>query len=204
MRANTTLRADEAAYCRFLKLRWPDTDGSPICPRCGSVKVYLLCTERRFRCAECKRHFSATSGTIFSNRKLSYAKLLALLQRRDLNALQISKDLGMQYKAAWVLCQKLREAYARGGAVAQQPHSSAVGYFQHTNAKPDGCSRCSSETHNLQRRTFEFHNQLSGWFCADCLGELEQLNSEMRQQYENSRTIKHFKGELDEHAKEHG
>jgi hypothetical protein len=65
---------------------------------------------------------------------LPFAKLLSLLERRDLNALQISKELGLQYKAAYVLCKKLREAYAKGQPVIQQPISSIAGYFQRGHA----------------------------------------------------------------------
>ena len=27
---------EEGAYATFCKLRWPETDGEPVCPKCGS------------------------------------------------------------------------------------------------------------------------------------------------------------------------
>ena len=35
-------QGEEAAYCRFCQLRWPDSKGSPVCPRCGYEKAYAI------------------------------------------------------------------------------------------------------------------------------------------------------------------
>ena len=32
------------------KIRWPTTDGKPVCPRCGSVEAYEFKTRRIFKC----------------------------------------------------------------------------------------------------------------------------------------------------------
>jgi len=56
---------EDAAYLRFCRLRWPDTDGAPICPRCACINIYQLTTRRRFKCAACYQQFSVTSGTLF-------------------------------------------------------------------------------------------------------------------------------------------
>jgi hypothetical protein len=61
---------EEAAYRRFCVLRWPETDGAPICPRCNGRGAYVLAARRRFKCKACHHHFSVTSGTIFASRKL--------------------------------------------------------------------------------------------------------------------------------------
>ena len=57
---------ERAAYRRFCALRWPETDGRPVCPACGCLDVYDLRTRQRFKCAACQRQFSVTSGTIFA------------------------------------------------------------------------------------------------------------------------------------------
>jgi hypothetical protein len=31
---------EDAAYATFRKLRWPETDGAPICPACGCLDAY--------------------------------------------------------------------------------------------------------------------------------------------------------------------
>ncbi len=108
---------EEAAYRRFCALRWPETDGAPICPACGCVDVYDLATRRRFKCAACHRQFSVTSGTIFASRKLAFVDLLAAIclvvnASKGLSAVQLSRDLDVQHKTAFVLMHKLREAMA--------------------------------------------------------------------------------------------
>ena len=71
---------EEAAYATFCKLRWPETQGEPVCPDCGCVEIYAISTRRRFKCAACYKQFSVTSGTIFASRKLSFCDLLARLR----------------------------------------------------------------------------------------------------------------------------
>jgi len=56
---------EEAAYRRFCALRWPETDGAPICPGCGCADVYDLATRRRFKCAACHRQFSVKRWSRF-------------------------------------------------------------------------------------------------------------------------------------------
>jgi hypothetical protein len=41
---------DDEAYGTFCKLRWSETDGLPVCPRCECTKAYHLSTRRRFKC----------------------------------------------------------------------------------------------------------------------------------------------------------
>jgi len=106
---------EEAAYRRFCQLRWPETDGAPICPACGCADVYDLTTRRRFKCAACHRQFSVTSDTIFASRKLSFVDLLGAIclfvnAAKGLSAVQLSRDLDVQHKTAFVLMHKLREA----------------------------------------------------------------------------------------------
>lgn len=108
---------EDAAYETFRKLRWPETDGEAVCPECGCVEVYNITTRRRFKCVACHKQFSVTSGTIFASRKLSFTDLLAAIVifvngAKGVSALQVSRDLDVQYKTAFVLSHKLREAMA--------------------------------------------------------------------------------------------
>ena len=108
---------EDAAYEAFLKLRWPETDGEAVCPECGCYEVYNITTRRRFKCVACHKQFSVTSGTIFASRKLSFTDLLAAIVifvngAKGVSALQVSRDLSVQYKTAFVLSHKLREAMA--------------------------------------------------------------------------------------------
>ncbi len=109
---------EDKAYQAFCALRWPETDGEAVCPRCGCVETYNITSRRRFKCVACHHQFSVTSGTIFASRKLSFTDLLAAIVifvngAKGVSALQVSRDLDVQYKTAFVLSHKLREAMAR-------------------------------------------------------------------------------------------
>src|SRR3978361_1895270 len=57
----------------FLRLRWPDTGGKPVCPDCGCSICYACrrpAGQLRWRCKACRHDFSITSGTLFAWHKL--------------------------------------------------------------------------------------------------------------------------------------
>src|SRR4051812_35649517 len=70
---------EDAAYVTFRQVRWPETNGEPVCPRCGSLDHYDIPTRRKFKCAACQHQFSVTSGTIFASRKMSFTDLLGAI-----------------------------------------------------------------------------------------------------------------------------
>src|SRR6266699_353168 len=69
---------EEAAYKTFREMRWPDTDGEPVCPHCGSLDHYVT-ARRRFACRDCRKQYSVTSGTILASRKMSFVDLVAAI-----------------------------------------------------------------------------------------------------------------------------
>lgn len=106
---------EEKAYAKFQLIRWAETKGEPVCPRCGSLKHYDIPSRRRFMCGDCKHQYSVTSGTIFASRKMAFTDLLGAIcifvnAVKGISACQLSRDLDCQYKTAWVLAHKLREA----------------------------------------------------------------------------------------------
>ncbi len=108
---------DSAAYEAFKAIRWADNGGEPYCPKCGCVAVYTYEARRIFKCKGCESQFSVTSGTIFASRKLPIRDILAAIAiftngAKGYPALQLSRDLDVQYKTAFVLFHKLREAMA--------------------------------------------------------------------------------------------
>jgi transposase-like protein len=108
---------EEGAYETFCQMRWAETDGEPVCPRCGGLDAYKITTRRKFKCRECLHQFSVTSGTIFASRKMAFVDLLAAIcifvnGAKGISALQLSRDLDCQHKTAFVLSHKLREAMA--------------------------------------------------------------------------------------------
>ena len=109
--------SDEEAHDCFRMVRWAGTKGEAVCPKCGSFACYQLSTTKRWKCRDCKHQFSVTAGTIFSNRKLpirTYLLAIAIFVNgaKGHSALQFSRDLDVQYKTAFVLSHKLREAMA--------------------------------------------------------------------------------------------
>lgn len=103
------------AYETFKRMRWED--GEPVCPDCGCCESYEITTRRKFKCKACGRQYSVTSGTIFASRKMAFVDLLAAIcifvnAVKGVSSLQLSRDLDCQYKTAFVLSHKLREAMA--------------------------------------------------------------------------------------------
>lgn len=106
---------EDKAYETFCAIRWHKTDGEPVCPRCGSIGAYDISTRRKFKCKACYHQFSVTSGTIFASRKMDFTDLLAAICMftnavKGIPALRLSRELDCQYKSAFVLLHKLREA----------------------------------------------------------------------------------------------
>ena len=80
--------------------------------------VYAYKTRTLWKCKACSHQFSVTSGTIFASRKLpvrDYLLAIAIFVNgaKGHSALQLSRDLDCQYKTAFVLAHKIREAMAR-------------------------------------------------------------------------------------------
>jgi transposase-like protein len=112
--------SDTEAEAMFRKVRWPETDGAPVCPHCGGLNAYECRRPNgllRFRCRACREDFTITSGALFAFHKLplrGYLEAIAIFcnEVKGKSALAISRDLGLSYKAAFVLLHKLREAMA--------------------------------------------------------------------------------------------
>jgi ribosomal protein L37AE/L43A len=118
---------EEEARDTFRKLRWADNGGEPYCPKCGCLQVTALATRPVWKCGGCKHQFSVTSGTIFADRKRpvrDYLLAIAIFANgaKGHSALQFSRDLNCQYKTAYVIAHKLREAMA-----AEQSNATFAG-----------------------------------------------------------------------------
>ena len=105
--------SEDAAHKILCAMRWPDTDGAPICPNCSCAAVYTYRCRRVFKCKACHRQFSATSGTSLAYRKLPVRTLLMAFSlfvnaAKGISSLQLSRYLGLHAKTAFVLLHKLR------------------------------------------------------------------------------------------------
>lgn len=108
--------SDEEAHAKFMAIRWAANGGAPFCPLCGVTKVYTLNeTPVRWKCSACRKKFSITSGTAFASRKLPIREYLAAIALfvngvKGISSLQLSRDLNINPKSAFVMLHKLREA----------------------------------------------------------------------------------------------
>lgn len=155
---------EEAAYAKFCEMRWPETNGDAICPDCGCCETYKITTRRKFKCKACSRQFSVTSGTIFASRKMAFVDLLAAIcitvnASKGVSMVQLSRDLDCQYKTAFVLAHKLREAMAsevQTGTMLQGHIEIDGAYFgghiRPENHKADRKDRRLKEHQNGRRR----------------------------------------------------
>jgi transposase-like protein len=119
--AKVARMSEEEARDAFRLIRWSATNGEPVCPRCQCAAVYTYKARALFKCKACNHQFSVTSGTIFASRKLpvgTYLLAIAIFVNgaKGHSALQLSRDLDVQYKTAFVLSHKLREAMASESA----------------------------------------------------------------------------------------
>jgi transposase-like protein len=116
--ADVCMMTDKQVEKRFAELRWANNDGHPFCPHCGSVNVYTCKRPSgltRYRCKGCRKDFSVTSGTIFAwHKKPLRVYLLAIVivcnEVKGKSMLALRRDLRVQYKTAFVLSHKIREA----------------------------------------------------------------------------------------------
>ena len=115
----TVLRmSDTDAEKVFAGIRWQETNGKAVCPHCRCLSCYEARRPSgalRFRCKACRKDFSLTSGTLFAFHKMPLRSYLAAIvifcnEVKGKSALALSRDLGVQYKTAFVLAHKLREA----------------------------------------------------------------------------------------------
>lgn len=161
--------SDEEAETTFKKLRWPETDGEPVCPHCGGLKAYDCRRSTgapRFECRACGKDFSITSGTLFASHKLPLRAYLAAIavfcnEVKGKSALALSRDLGIAHKTAWVLLHKLREAMAvemKGrvvggeGKVAEIDGGYFGGYVKPANLKEHRADRRFASNQSGKRK----------------------------------------------------
>src|SRR5688572_10030073 len=93
------------AEAALRKWRWPDTDGKPVCPKCGNqTKIYYcegLARADRFKCSVCRHSFSLLSGTPFAGNKKPldfYVRVIEIFERKEPGSLfEIAAELKINY-----------------------------------------------------------------------------------------------------------
>ena len=106
--------SDESSCAAYLMARrWP---GGFVCPVCGSTRSALLKSRAHtYECLDCGRQTSITASTVMHRSKLPmpmwfWAAHLMATHSNGMSALQLAAQLGVTYKTAWLLTQKLRRS----------------------------------------------------------------------------------------------
>lgn len=126
---------EAAAFAHVESVLWAD---GPVCPHCGMVgnagKLEGVRTkpsrknpegvERhglyKCRSKECRKQFTVRKGTIFEESHLPLHKWLQAIylmvsSKKGISAHQLHRVLEVQYKTAWFLAHRIREAMRTGG-----------------------------------------------------------------------------------------
>jgi transposase-like protein len=93
------------------QMRWP---GGFRCPRCAGAEHYRVSRGERvlFQCRACRHQASLTAGTVMDSSKLPLrlwflAMYLISQAKTGLSALALMRHLGVSYRTAWLVHQKI-------------------------------------------------------------------------------------------------
>jgi len=132
------VRDEDSGYRLLEELRWGDR---PVCPHCGSARPpYFLkpqhggratrtgrLTRRRvWKCAACRKQFSALTGTVLQGTKIPVRTWIRVVSEMatssgGLSARDIERRYGLTAKTAWSMVSRLRDAMGR------EPMASMLG-----------------------------------------------------------------------------
>ena len=115
---------DDACFAWVEKIRWK---GVPKCAHCKGTNVSPPPPSKphHYWCKPCRKHFTATTKTIMHSRKTSLqnwviAMYSVMTARKSVSAMQLSKELGVDYKTAWYMLHRIREALSSGDLVLEK------------------------------------------------------------------------------------
>jgi ISXO2-like transposase domain len=84
------------------------------------------------KCGECRQQFTAKVGTVFEHARMPLHKMLQAVHlmissKKGISAHQLHRILEVQYKSAWFLAHRIREAMREGDLA---PFGSGGGYVE--------------------------------------------------------------------------
>src|SRR3954447_19552415 len=178
--------SDREAEEVFARLRWPETEGKPVCPRCSCQACYdcrRSANQPRWRCKACRSDFSITSGTLFAHHKLPlkhYLMAIAVFcnEVKGKSMLAFARDLDVQYKTAFVLAHKLREAMASSmsalriggeGRTAEIDGAYFGGHIGPENLAVERVDRRLAENQSGKRQAVVAMRERGGWMLAQVI-----------------------------------
>lgn len=99
--------------------RW---NGTPVCPHCGGTENVTKPASKpnTYWHKDCRNHFTVKTGTVMHSSKTDTRNWMIAIYyymtgRKGISAMQLSKELGVQYRTAWHMGHRIREACNEGG-----------------------------------------------------------------------------------------
>jgi transposase-like protein len=127
-----TFHDEETAFDYLEATLWPD---EAVCPHCGAIGTATKLQGRKgegkrqtriglWKCneKECRKQFTVKVGTVFEHGRIPLHKMLQAVylmcySKKGISAHQLHRILQIQYKSAWFLAHRIREAM-RDGSLA--------------------------------------------------------------------------------------
>ncbi|MCY3803859.1 MAG: IS1595 family transposase [Gammaproteobacteria bacterium] len=109
---------DQSCIDWLEQVRWK---GEPVCPHCGGVENITKPSSKpnTYWHKDCKKHFTVTTKTVMHATKTPLQNWIVAIYdvvtaRKGVSAMQLSKELGVQYRTAWYMLHRVREACSSG------------------------------------------------------------------------------------------
>ena len=117
---------DATAEQWFIESRWPN---GVACPNCGGTDIndHANHPTMPFHCRDCRKFFSAKTGTLMQSSKIGYRKWILAIYLFTTNikgtsSMKLHRDLGVTQKTAWYLAHRIRETFG----MPENPFSGPV------------------------------------------------------------------------------
>lgn len=143
---------EAAAYVELEATLWPN---GPICPHCGGIKRITPVKGGRIglrRCGQCKKQFTVKVGTVFEASHVPLhqwlqAAYLMCSSKKGISSHQLMRTLDVQYKTAWFMTHRIREAMKTG-----QSAETFIGNRAEKAPNAHGCAHKHAVMTPVERR----------------------------------------------------
>jgi transposase-like protein len=112
---------EHQAVAKLESIIWPN---GPVCPHCGETERTGKLSGKSTRigarkCYACRKKFSVTVGTVFEDSHVPVhqwlqAVYLLCSSKKGISSHQLMRTLDVQYKTAWFMTHRIREAMKAG------------------------------------------------------------------------------------------
>lgn len=111
---------DEVCITYLEEQRWGKDGENRYCPHCGVHRTYKFKSGKLYKCADCRKQFTVTVGTIFEGshiplHKWFWAVFLNTSLKKGISSIQLSKYLEITQKSAWFMLQRIRHGLEVSG-----------------------------------------------------------------------------------------